>query len=56
MPAEQVDAMVAARARRRAAATPEVQPVLKLLRGLAERRAFERLELEQDDFKLTVSA
>jgi oxaloacetate decarboxylase alpha subunit len=55
MPPEQVDAMVAAGPARRRR-TPEVAPVVKLLRGLAERPAFEQLQVEQDDFKLTVSA
>jgi oxaloacetate decarboxylase alpha subunit len=50
MPAEQVDAMVAAgpAPRRR---TPELQPLLALLRGLAE-RDFQQLVIERPDFRL----
>jgi oxaloacetate decarboxylase alpha subunit len=51
MPAEQVDAMLAAgpSPRRR---NPDLQPVLALLRGLAERGPFERLALERPGFRL----
>jgi oxaloacetate decarboxylase alpha subunit len=50
MPAEQVDAMVAAGPARRRR-TPELQPLLALLRGLAE-RDFAQLAIERPDFRL----
>jgi oxaloacetate decarboxylase alpha subunit len=51
MPAEQVEAMLVAgpSPRRR---NPELQPVLALLRGLAERGPFERLVLERPGLRL----
>jgi oxaloacetate decarboxylase alpha subunit len=53
MPPAQVDAMVAAgpAPRRR---NPDLAPVLKLLRGLAERPPFDDLVVEQPGFKLTL--
>jgi oxaloacetate decarboxylase alpha subunit len=50
MPAEQVDAMIAAGPARRSR-TPELQPLLALLRGLAERE-FEQVVVERPDFRL----
>ena len=50
MPAEQVDAMVAA-GPARLHRTPELQPLLALLQGLAE-RDLQRVAIERPDFKL----
>jgi oxaloacetate decarboxylase alpha subunit len=50
MPAEQVDAMVAAGPARRRR-TPELQPLLALLEGLAE-RDLQQVAIERPDFRL----
>ncbi len=51
MPADQVDAMVAAGPAKRHY-NPEIKPVLELLRELKQRPAFSELVIEKENFKL----
>ncbi len=51
MPAEQVDAMVAAGPAKRHY-NPLIKPVLNLLKELKQRRAFSELMIEKEDFRL----
>jgi len=55
MPAEEVDAMLAARPAARHY-TPEVQPVLRLLRELGSRPPAARLVVDKPGFRLSLSA
>ena len=55
MPAEEVDAMLAARPAARHY-TPEVQPVLRLLRELGSRPPVSRLVVDKPGFRLTLSS
>ena len=51
MPAEEVDAMLAAGPARRHY-NPDMQPVFKLLRGLQSRPAASHIVIEKRDFRL----
>ena len=51
MPADQVDAMVAAGPAQRHY-NPDIKPILTLLEGLKDRPAFSELVIEKPDFRL----
>ena len=55
MPADEVDAMLAARPAARHY-TPEVQPVLRLLRELGSRPPVSRLVVDKPGFRLSLSS